>query len=81
VSIEIGQVVVERRHGHAWCGLLLYALDGQERILPWSADMGSPRQLVLKLFPSPRDGHLEAVQIHYRELADAIVAQVQPPAP
>ena len=78
MGIQIGRVVIERRHGPEWCGLLFYEEDGRERILPWSVASPSDRQLVLKLFPSNRDGHLDAVQEHYQVLADAIVAEVRP---
>lgn len=76
MTVEIGKVVIERRDGPVFCGILFYRADETARYLPWSVDLKDPKQVVLKLFPPESNNNLEIVRSHYERMADAIVDQV-----
>lgn len=79
--MEIERVVVERRDGNTYCGVLTYAHAWRTQLLTWSCAVEPDRKLVLLLYPSSSGATYPEVQTHYRMLADAILAEVFPRRP
>ena len=76
MAVEIENIVIERRDGPLFCGLLFYWADKTARYVPWSVNLENPKQVVLKLFPPDTQSNLELVKGNYEAMADAIVDRV-----
>lgn len=69
-------MVVERRDGDTFCGVLTYSHAWRQQMLTWSCAVEAERKLVLLLYPANTGGNYPEVQTHYRVLADAILAAI-----
>ncbi len=76
MTVDIENVVIERKDGSLFCGILFYSADEIARYVPWSVSLENPKQVVLKLFPPDAESNLEIVRDHYEAMADAIVDHV-----
>ncbi|MBI6545467.1 MAG: hypothetical protein HY692_01655 [Cyanobacteria bacterium NC_groundwater_1444_Ag_S-0.65um_54_12] len=76
MTVEIEKIVIERKDGQLFCGILFYSTDKTARYLPWSVDLENPKQVVLKLFPPDTNSNLEIIRNNYEVMADAIVERV-----
>jgi len=72
--MNVGRCVIERRDGPTVCGLLFYRDAQHDSHLQWTADLGDPRQIVLRLYPSLET--LAIVREHCSVLADSVLREV-----
>jgi hypothetical protein len=71
--MQIERVVIERKDGDTFCGILTYEHALRHQMLTWSFHLDTERKVVLLLYPASSATAYPEVQLHYRELADAIL--------